>query len=93
MLLRPEIIPEIKLHLLAVLFAETALKAERKAGREPHPDSWKALKIKKQWLKNKATDEELAAAWSAAWSAVEKKQLKQVIKVLRIQKDKRTNKE
>ncbi len=69
LLLRPEIIPEKELHLLAIKFAEDALKAERKAGREPHPDSWKALKVKRQWLKNKATDEELTAAGAASWAA------------------------
>jgi len=67
--LREEVIPKIVLHELACKFAETALKAERKAGREPHPDSWKAIKVKRQWLKNKVTDDQLSAAESAAWSA------------------------
>ena len=67
--LRNEIIPENDLHELACKFAEQALRAERKAGREPHPDSWKAIKVKRQWLKKKATAEQLQAARSAAWSA------------------------
>ena len=77
-LLRPEIIPEKDLHLIACDFAELALKRERKAGREPHPDSWNAIKIKRLWVEGKATDEELLAArsaveaaWSATWSAAE----------------------
>ena len=69
-LLRPEIIPEKDLHLIACDFAELALKRERKAGREPHPDSWNAIKIKRLWVKGKATDEELSVAWSVAWSVV-----------------------
>lgn len=69
-LFREKIIPDMELHELACKFAEDALKAERKAGREPHPDSWNAIKIKRQWMKGKATDEELSAAW-AAWAAAE----------------------
>jgi hypothetical protein len=65
-----EIIPDKTLHELACKFAEQSLKAERKAGREPHPDSWKAIKVKRQWLKSKATNKQLSAAESAAWSAV-----------------------
>ena len=85
-LLRTEIIPEKELHLLGCKFAEYALKLERKNGREPHPDSWNAIKVKRLWLKGKATDEELDLAWSAARSAarssVEKKQLKQIKQIL-----------
>jgi hypothetical protein len=68
-LFRDEIIPENDLHELACKFAERALKAERNAGREPHPDSWKAIKVKRQWLKGRVTDEELSAAGSAAGPA------------------------
>ena len=70
-LLRPEIISEMDLHELACKFAERALKRERKKGREPHIDSWNAIKVKRKWLKGKATDEELSAAESAAWYAAE----------------------
>ena len=66
---REEIIPEKDLHELACKFAEQALKAERKAGREPHLNSWKAIKVKRQWLKGKATDKKLSAAELAAGSA------------------------
>jgi hypothetical protein len=31
--------------------------------------SWNAIKVKRLWLKNKATDQELAAAWAAARDA------------------------
>ncbi|MGD8305183.1 MAG: hypothetical protein PVF17_00890 [Ignavibacteria bacterium] len=65
----PDFIEEKILHELSIIFATRALKQERKAGREPHPDSWKAIKMKKKWLAGKATDEELRAAESAAWSA------------------------
>ena len=71
------------LHEFACWCAERALKAERKAGREPHPDSWAAIEVKRQWMKGEATDEQLTAAraaamdawsaagaaWSAAWAA------------------------
>ena len=67
--LRNEVIPENDLHELACKFAEQALRAERKAGRDPHPDSWKIIKVKRRWLKGKATDEQLSAARSATWSA------------------------
>ncbi|MGD8305199.1 MAG: hypothetical protein PVF17_00970 [Ignavibacteria bacterium] len=67
--LRSEFIEEKILHELSIIFATRALKRERKAGREPHPDSWKAIKMKKKWLAGKATDEELRAARSAARSA------------------------
>ena len=82
-LLRNEIIPENDLHELACKFAEQALKAEIKAGREPHPDSWNAIKVKRQWLKGKATDEQLQAAWLAARSAAREKQINIVKKYLR----------
>jgi len=68
-LLRPEIIPEKELHLLGCTFAEDALKLERKNGREPHPDSWDAIKVKRKWVAGKATEEELKSAESAAESA------------------------
>ena len=57
------------LHEFACWCAEQALKAERKAGREPDPRSWKAIKVKRQWMKGKATIEELDAAGAAAWDA------------------------
>jgi len=57
------------LHRFACWCAEQALKAERKAGREPAKESWEAIKIKIKWLDGKATDDQLAAARSAAWSA------------------------
>jgi len=67
------------LHEFACSCLEDMLHAERKAGREPDPRSWKAVQTKRRWLAGKATDEELdaagsaaaIAAWSAAWSAAE----------------------
>lgn len=66
------------LHEFACWCAERALRAERKAGREPDPRSWAAIKTKRAWLKGKASDSELDAArdaardaaWAAVWDAV-----------------------
>ena len=68
-LLRPEVIPEKTLHALACDFAERALLREREAGREPDPRSWGVVEVKRLWINGHATDEELAAAWAAAWEA------------------------
>lgn len=57
------------LHEFACWCAERALKKERKAGREPDKRSWNAIKVKRLWLKGKATKEESDAASDAAWSA------------------------
>ena len=58
------------LHLFACWCAERALKAERKAGREPDARSWAALEVKRRWIAGEATDAELAAARAAARAAV-----------------------
>ena len=50
------------LHEFACWCAERALRAERKAGREPNKRSWEAIHVKRRWLKGKASDEELGAA-------------------------------
>ena len=52
--------------------AERALLSERKAGREPDPRSWNAIRIRRRWLKGQATDEDLRAADSAADSAADR---------------------
>lgn len=57
------------LWLFACWCAEDALKDERKAGREPHADSWAAPKARRDWLAGKITDEQLSAAYSAAYRA------------------------
>jgi hypothetical protein len=67
--LREEFIPAETLHEFACRVAENALLKERKAGREPDARSWKALEVKRKWLKGEATDSELAAAREAAWAA------------------------
>lgn len=65
----------IVLHEFMCWCAEQALLREREAGREPDPRSWKAIEVKRKWLKGEATDEELVTigleAWDAARSAVE----------------------
>ncbi len=53
------------LHLFACWAAENALKDAKVTDER----CWKAIKIKRQWLGKKATDEELAAAWDAASAA------------------------
>jgi len=68
-LLRSAIVPEIELHELGCKFAESILKAESEAGREPQIASWEAIKIKRQWIKGQATTAQLLAAELAAWSA------------------------
>ena len=55
------------LHEFACLIAEKALK-EAKVTDER---CWNAIKVKRQWMQKKATDEELGAASSAASSAAE----------------------
>jgi hypothetical protein len=57
------------LWLFACWVAEDALKAERKAGREPRPASWSAPKARREWLAGKITDAQLSAAGSAAYRA------------------------
>ena len=54
------------LHEFACVVAERALQRERDAGREPHPDSWRAIEVKRAWLRGEATDEQLDAARAAA---------------------------
>ena len=53
------------LHLFACWAAENALKDAKVTDER----CWKAIKIKRQWLGKKATDEELAAASAAASAA------------------------
>jgi hypothetical protein len=75
--LREDFISAETLHEFACRVAENALLKERKAGREPDARIWKALEVKRKWLKGEATDSELAAAreaaraaaWAAAWAA------------------------
>ena len=57
------------LRLFACWCAEQSLKAERKAGREPDPRSWEAVKVAKRYIAGKASDIALIAALSAATSA------------------------
>jgi len=63
-------VPDESRHRFALWCAGRALRRERKAGREPDPRSWEALRVKSRWLQGKPTDEELRAAESAARDAV-----------------------
>ena len=67
--LHEELIPAPTLHELACRFAESALRAERKAGRDPDPRSWAAIEAKRAWLRGEITGKQLSAAESAAESA------------------------
>jgi len=49
--------------------AEGALRAERRAGREPDPRSRAAIEVARRHAVGRATDEELAAAGAAAGAA------------------------
>lgn len=57
------------LHEFACWCAEWTLLREREVGREPDPRSWKAIKVKRAWLKGEATDAELVAVERDAWAA------------------------
>lgn len=67
------------LYEFACWSAEQALIREREAGREPDPRSWKAIEVRREWLNDQATDQDLiiaeiaahAAAWCAANDAIE----------------------
>jgi hypothetical protein len=70
------------LHLFALSEARRALMAERKAGREPDPRSWEALRVKRLWLDGKATGQELGAAREAAGAAAREAADKRLTKAL-----------
>ena len=69
--LREDLVPAKTLHEYACRIAEQILMREREAGREPDARSWKAIEVKRKWLKGAATDTELEAAAWAAWTVVE----------------------
>lgn len=79
------------LHEFACWCAEQALNAERAAGREPHKHSWNAIAVKRSWLGGVATDQELSAAesvaWSAAWSVTRDAQNTELERLLNIQRE------
>lgn len=64
------------LHYFATDCAERTLIRGISQGREPDERSWKAVEVKRLWLRGECSDEELEAAWvaalvaarSAAWS-------------------------
>ena len=57
------------LRLFACWCAEQALRAERKAGREPDMRSWKSVRVARRFACGSATTDELAAANAAANAA------------------------
>ena len=62
------VINDRTLRLFACDCAERALERERKAGCEPHADSWKAIEVARRFADGKATTKELEAARSAAYA-------------------------
>ena len=67
-LLRPEIIPEEQLHLLACDFADDVLLIfEREYPGDQRPRA--AIETKRRWVNGDATDDDLDASWAAAWAA------------------------
>ena len=82
LVLRPEFIPDKKLHQVAIFCWD---KIARPIWEKYYPDDKRpheAVRIKKLWLKDKATNEELdaavAAARDAAWAAAINKIIKYV---------------
>ena len=63
--LREEFIPAPMLHACACRCAEDALSRID----NPDPRSINAIAVKRRWIAGEATDEELAAARTAAWAA------------------------
>ena len=57
------------LRLWACWCTRRTLQRERDAGREPDPRSWVAVDVAERYAHGKATDDELSAAYSAAWDA------------------------
>ena len=57
------------LHEFALSVATTALSIVEAHGGTVDPRSWKALEVKAIWLRGKATDQQLTAAWAAAGAA------------------------
>jgi hypothetical protein len=57
------------LRLIACMCAERALERERARGREPHPDSWRAIEIARKFVDGDATDDELRDAHIVAVDA------------------------
>lgn len=64
--LHESLIPARTLHLLACDFAEAALRAARRAGREPTSDSWDAARAKRGWVDGEVESARLEAAEKAA---------------------------
>ncbi|MEN6425988.1 MAG: hypothetical protein ABFE13_11530 [Phycisphaerales bacterium] len=55
--------------LFAADCAERALRREKRAGRNPHPDSWTAIKAARAFANDKISADDLSAGWAAASAA------------------------
>jgi hypothetical protein len=60
--LHNDILSQRILRLFACMCAERALERERNLGREPHPDSWRAIEIARKYANGNATDLDLNTA-------------------------------
>ena len=63
--LREEFIDDCTLHEFACICAERALKLAGVTDER----CWNAIKAKRAWLRGEISDDELDAAWAAAWAA------------------------
>ena len=64
--------------LFACDCAHRALMRERRAGREPDERSWNAVRVARAFARGKASEQERAAAWAAAWAAEREWQTKRL---------------
>jgi len=69
-------------HTFACDCAERALEKNKRKGIGTDPRSWKAVETKRAWMRGEATDEDLSAARSAAWSAEHRWQAKRFLELL-----------
>ena len=69
LVLHTGVIPDHEQRLFTVICAERALRRERRAGREPDPQSWEVCRVVRRWLDGSATNEELRAATAEAATA------------------------
>jgi hypothetical protein len=63
-----ELIPPRQLWELTCQIAEAALNRERAAGREPDSRSWAAIAARRGWVRGEITNNELNAAFAAAFA-------------------------
>lgn len=70
LVLRPKMIPKPIIHEFACCCAEAALNLVESQGGTIDARSREAIRVKRAWLKGETTDDDLAAARTAAWAVV-----------------------